>query len=205
MQDSTSSPCRPVRLAVCAAALMTLLAAALTVAPPAFAGPAPVAPPATATTAPTPAPGTVKSRSFTTDAQAQAFFRIANLRSNKCLVTQGFANGARAFQYTCLKYADQFWQLEDAGDGSARIRNQHSGRCLVVQGFANGARAFQYSCLSFVDQHWDILVDATGDFAMLQNRHSGKCLVVQGFANGASAFQYTCHPEFADQWWYQPI
>lgn len=38
-------------------------------------------------------------------------YQLVNANSGKCLVVQGGANGAPAFQYSCLDYNDQYWQI----------------------------------------------------------------------------------------------
>ncbi len=131
---------------------------------------------------------------------------IKNVNSGKCLVAQGTADGAGAFQYDCnWQFEDQKWWFDwsyDDGQGKAMIKNANSGKCLTVQGFNDGARAFQYDCSTgpFADQIWEL--DSTDEGGVqLRNIHSQKCLVVQGRSNGNGAIQATCDSRFADQRW----
>ncbi|MEV7601261.1 RICIN domain-containing protein [Kitasatospora sp. NPDC089797] len=126
---------------------------------------------------------------------------VQNANSNKCLVAQGTANNAGAFQYDCASFADQNWSLvPTAWTNTYQLQNVNSNKCLVVQGGANGSGAFQYDCASFADQYWTLTPTSWSDAYQLRNMNSGKCLVVQGTANGSGAFQYDC-ASFADQYW----
>jgi Ricin-type beta-trefoil lectin domain len=134
-------------------------------------------------------------------------YRVVNANSGKCMVVQGSSNMATAFQWTCLNYPDQVWNVQpipSATNDTYRLINNNSGKCLVAQGNADMAQPFQYDCLNYSDQEWYLWKDGgTTDRPSyrLVNANSGKCLVVQGTDDGARLFQYTCL-NYPDQLWY---
>jgi hypothetical protein len=71
------------------------------------------------------------------------------------LVVQGDADGAAAFQYTCLDLVDQHWHRAnfDANRNQFMLVNRNSKKCLVVESLANGARATQYECDPYARSH----------------------------------------------------
>lgn len=165
---------------------------------------------------PTPSTPTPPGRSPSIDQQRRegTLVLIQNTNSGLCLVAQGTANGAPAFQTRCnTEFADQLWQrINNSGTptsstgGQIRYKNFNSGKCIVVQGTAAGAQAFQFTCGSFADQKWTettkVLVDPrSGSKAYsVKNVNSQKCLLVQGSTDGTRAVQTQC-ADFKDQQW----
>lgn len=147
----------------------------------------------------------------TDEVTAQVRTAWVNNSTGRCMAVKAAdnRNGAPAFQYDCLSYADQFWNVEPAGGGKVRIKNAYTGRCLAVKAAdnRNGAPVFQYDCLDYADQYWYITryVNERGEylFSTLTNSYTGRCAIVKASDNynGAAVFQYDCIWHYKDQQW----
>ncbi|MEV4561907.1 RICIN domain-containing protein [Kitasatospora sp. NPDC049285] len=130
-------------------------------------------------------------------------YQIQNINSGQCVVTQGYTEGARAFQYYCDNYDDQKWWFHpDSGDVGFQVSNENSAQCLEVADWRtdNGAPVRQWTCTGGANQKWKIRSNGWAGWELI-NMYSGKCLVIQNLNPGSQAFQYDCNPAWIDQLW----
>jgi hypothetical protein len=139
--------------------------------------------------------------SFSSNASALTYTNVWNYHSGSCMVVQGTANLAKAFQYVCSGYLDQYWARDYVSSTVFRLVNLNSGMCLAARGYANGTQAVQVVCASYADQYWYSNFDYANGGMQLRNSNSGLCLAVQGYANGNPVFQTPCNPSYLDQEW----
>jgi hypothetical protein len=143
--------------------------------------------------------------------QAQALYRIWNWNSpDKCLVTQGNANGKPVFQWGgCVPnhFPDQDWFFRFKGhdqNGEAYFQivnnNGNFNNCLLTRNFGAAAGlAVQWDCLDFQDQFWYVEWNSDITFYLRNVASPGSCLVVR--ANESQASLTPC-AGFQDQWWF---
>ncbi|MFF0430050.1 RICIN domain-containing protein [Streptomyces sp. NPDC004520] len=92
--------------------------------------------------------------------QGVAWYTIRNRHSGLCLSVDAAQteNFARATQYPCGVYADQFWRIDDydANTRGYHVKNWNSGKCLAVLDGSQqeAASVIIYQCGSWPDHYW---------------------------------------------------
>lgn len=127
----------------------------------------------------------------------------------QCLDVLGFdtSDGATIGQWWCNGASNQYWTLDDGGNGEFtrwQIKSHFSGKCMDVAGASHeaGARIIQYTCHGGANQRFVLeIVDHTGvDGVMpVAKIHPlsdpGLCLDVLGATDdyGAPLGQWPCN------------
>jgi len=103
--------------------------------------------------------------------------------------------------------ADQWWVIEDAGDGTYTITNSGSGRRLFAQPISGGNNAEggvgAWTGHDDPDQYWNIEAAAADGTYTITNAHSGRRLFARNDGTWEGGFGATTGDRvWADQTWY---
>ncbi len=93
----------------------------------------------------------------------------------------GSADGTNVQQWACTDSGQQWFRMEDLGDGSLRIINTSTGKCMDVAGAgkADGTNIQLWTCNGTPGQAFTLLDGGNGQVA-IRNPNSGKCVDVAG-------------------------
>ncbi|MEU3686851.1 RICIN domain-containing protein [Streptomyces narbonensis] len=94
-----------------------------------------------------------------TTGDGRRWYSVRNMNSGMCLSVDAAstADYARATQYPCGLYVDQYWTLRyDSTKQANQFVNWNSGKCLAVQNGSknDGAAVIQFGCGGWLDHFW---------------------------------------------------
>lgn len=132
-------------------------------------------------------------------------YRIESAHSGKVLDVSGVStdDGATIHQWGWWDGPNQYWRIQELGDGTHRIQSVNSGKAIDVSGASgdDGADVHQWGWHGGDNQRW--YLDALGDGTYrIRAKHSGKVLDVSGYSteDGGNVHQWEWHGNANQRW-----